>query len=146
MKKTIIIFSIIFCSILLIVCVSLTQNNKNILEIKNENAEYEQYEDKEIFGTEVASVINKAVNENIKNEVAQDEKGFYIANETNSIKVEIKLINEDKLQTYQMETIRKVGTSGFVKNFNLILFKCTSIEYHKQTGRVSKIVFEQIEE
>ena len=146
MKKTIIIFSIIFCSILLIVCVSLTQNNKNIIDIKNKNAEYEKYKDKEVFGTEVASVINKAVNENIKNEVAKDEKGFYIANETNSIKVEIKLLNEEKLQTYQMETIGKVGTSGFVKNFNLILFKCTSIEYHKQTGRVAKVVFEQIEE
>lgn len=146
MKKTIIIFSIIFCSILLIVCVSLTQNNKNLIEIKNENAEYEKYRNKEIFGTEVASVINKAVNENIKNEVMQDEKGFYIANDTNSINIEIKLKNEEKLQTYKMETIQKVGTSGFVKNFNLILFKCTSIEYHNQTGRVSKIVFEQIEE
>lgn len=146
MKKTIIIFSIIFCSILLIVCVSLTQNNKNLIEIKNENAEYEKYRNKEIFGTEVASVINKAVNENIKNEVAKDEKGFYIANETNSINVEIKLINEEKLQTYKMETIQKVGTSGFVKNFNLILFKCTSIEYHNQTGSVAKIIFEQIEE
>ena len=146
MKKTIIIFSIIFCSILLTVCVSLTQNNKNLIEIKNENAEYEKYRNKEIFGTEVASVINKAVNENIKNEVMQDEKGFYIANETNSINVEIKLINEEKLQTYKMETIQKVGTSGFVKNFNLILFKCTSIEYHNQTGRIAKIIFEQIEE
>ena len=146
MKKTIIIFSIIFCSILLIVCVSLTQNNKNLIEIKNENAEYEKYRNKEIFGTEVASVINKAVNENIKNEVMQDEKGFYIANDTNSINIEIKLKNEEKLQTYKMETIQKVGTSGFVKNFNLILFKCTSIEYHNQTGRVAKIIFEQIEE
>ena len=129
MKKTIIIFSIIFCSILLIVCVSLTQNNKNLIEIKNENAEYEKYRNKEIFGTEVASVINKAVNENIKNEVMQDEKGFYIANETNSINVEIKLINEEKLQTYKMETIQKVGTSGFVKNFNLILFKSHFKQY-----------------
>ena len=146
MKKTIIIFSIIFCSILLIVCVSLTQNNKNIVNIQNENAEYEKYKDKEVFGTEVASVINKAVNENIKNEVMQDEKCFYIANDTNSINIEIKLKNEEKLQTYKMETIQKVGTSGFVKNFNLILFKCTSIEYHNQTGRVAKIIFEQIEE
>lgn len=146
MKKTIIVFSVIFCCILLIVCVSLTQNNKNLIDIQNENTEYEKYKDKEVFGTEVASVINKAINENTKNEVAQDEKGFYIPNETNSIKVEIKLINEDKLQTYQMETIGKVGTNGFVKNFNLILFKCTGIEYHEQTKRVAKIIFEQIEQ
>lgn len=146
MKKTIIIFSIIFCTILLVVYVSLTQNSRNIIDIQNENAEYEKYKDKELFGTEVASIINKVINENIKNGVIQDEKGLYISNNTNSINVEIKLKNEEELQTYKMETIAKVGTSGFVKNFNLILFKCTSIDYHKQTGRIAKIVFEQIEE
>lgn len=146
MKKTIIVFSIIFCCILLIVCVSLIQNNKNLINIQNENAEYEEYKEKQVFGTQVASVINKAINENLKNEVEQDENGFFIPNKTNSIQVEIKLFNEDDLKTYQMETIQKVGTNGFVKNFNLILFKCTNLEYHEQTKRVSKIVFEQIEE
>ena len=34
---------------------------------------------------------------------------------------------------------------NFVKNFNVILFKCTNIEYHKETGKVSKLIFEQIE-
>jgi len=146
MKKTIIVFCIIFISILLVVCVSLVQNKENLVNIKEENAEYEQYKDKQVFGTQVASVINKAINENFKNEVVQDEKGFFIPNETNSIEVEIKLLSEGKLDTHRMETIQKVGTSGFVKNFNLILFKCTNIEYHEQTKRVSKIVFEQIEE
>lgn len=146
MKKTIIVFCIIFISILLVVCVSLVQNKENLVNIKEENAEYEQYKDKQVFGTQVASVINKAINENLKNEVVQDEKGFFIPNETNSIEVEIKLLSEGKLDTHRMETIQKVGTSGFVKNFNLILFKCTNIEYHEQTKRVSKLVFEQIEE
>lgn len=146
MKKTIILFSIIFCSILLIVCVSFTQNKGNLTVIKKENAIYEEYKDKEVFGTEVASIINKATNSNLKNEVQKDEKGFFIENDTNSIKVEVKLFNEEKLKTYQMETIQKVGTKGFVQNFNLILFKCTSIEYHEQTKKVSKLVFEQIEQ
>ncbi|MBO5478578.1 MAG: hypothetical protein J6A04_02530 [Clostridia bacterium] len=146
MKKTVIVFTIIFVCILLVVSVSLVQNNENLLNIKKENEQYEQYKDKKVFGTEVASIMNKAMNENLKNEVEQDEKGFFIPNEINSIKVEIKLLNEDELKIYQMETIQKVGTTGFVKNFNLILFQCTNIEYHEQTKRVSKIVFEQIEE
>ena len=99
-----------------------------------------------MFGTEVASVIHKATDHNLKHEIKQDEKGFFIPNETNSIKVEIKLQDEKELKTYQMETIQKVGTEGFIKNFNLIQFKCTNIEYHNQTKRVAKLVFEQIEE
>ena len=146
MKKTVIVFGILFLTIILIVSVSLTQNKENLMAIQKENAEYEKYKEGQVFGTQVASLINKATNENLKNEVKQDEKGFFIENETNSVKIEIKLQNEKDLKTYQMETIQKVGTEGFVKNFNLILFKCTSIEYHEQTKRVAKVVFEQIEE
>ncbi len=146
MKKTILILSILLLSMLLIVCVSITKNQENLSNIQKENAEYERYKQKEVFGTEVASIIHKAINHNIKYEIPQDEKGFFIPNNTNSIKVEIKLQDEKELKTYQMETIQKVGTEGFVKNFNLITFKCTNIEYHEQTKRVAKLVFEQIEE
>ena len=143
MKKIIILFSIIFLCIILIICVSFAQNTENLKDIQKENATYEIYKDKQVFGTEVASVINKAIHQNIKNEIEQDEKGFFIPNEVNSIQVEIK---DEKPKTYSMETIKKVGTDGFVKNFNLILFQCTKIEYHEQTKRVSKLVFEQIQE
>lgn len=146
MKKTILILSILLLSILLIVCVSLAKNQENLTNIQKENAEYEIYKEKEVFGTEVVSIIHKAINHNIKYEIPQDEKGFFIPNETNSIKVELKLFDGEKLKTYQMENIQKVGTEGFVKNFNLILFKCTEIEYHEKTKRIAKLVFEQIEE
>lgn len=146
MKKTLIVFGILFLTVLLIVSVSIIQNKENLVAIQKENAEYEKYKEGQVFGTQVASLINKATNENLKNEVQQDEKGFFIENETNSVKIEIKLQNEKDLKTYQMETIQKVGTDGFIKNFNLILFKCTGIEYHEQTKRVSKVVFEQIDE
>ena len=146
MKKTIILFIIIFFCILVTVYISLTQNKENLASIQKENAIYEEYKGKTVFGTEVASIINKAINSNIKNNIEQDENGFFIANNTNSIQVEIKLLNDKILKTYQMETIQKVGTEGFIKNFNLILFQCTNIEYHEQTKRISKIVFEQIEE
>ncbi len=146
MKKTILILSILLLSILLIICVALTKNQANLANIQKANLEYETYKEKEVFGTEVASVIHKATDHNLKHEIKQDEKGFFIPNETNSIKVEIKLQDEKELKTYQMETIQKVGTEGFIKNFNLIQFKCTNIEYHNQTKRVAKLVFEQIEE
>ena len=39
----------------------------------------------------------------------------------------------------------KNDITSFVKNFNVILFKCTNIEYHQKTGKISKLTFEQIE-
>ena len=48
------------------------------------------------------------------------------------------MLNEGKKTTYQMETIEKTGITGFVKNFNLIKFKCSKIEYNDKTKKISK--------
>lgn len=129
-----------------ILSVSLIENNKNLSTIKRYNKQYEEYYQKKVYGTEVITLINKATNENVKNDVKKDEKGYFINNDLNSIKIEIKLLNDKKITTYQMETLTNVGLEGFIKNFNLIKFKCTNIKYHNDTKKVSKITFEQIEE
>ena len=113
--------------------------------MKQNNKEYEIYLNKELLGTDVTTVINRAMNDNTKNSVLKDEKGFFIQNDTNSIKVEVIMFNEEKPTTYQMETIQKVGMNRFIDNFNLISFKCLNIEYHKKSKLISKIIFEQIE-
>lgn len=146
MKKTIFIFIIIFLIILTIVCVSLMENSKNLSKIQKENKEYEEYLQKEIYGTDVITLINKVTDNNIKNGIQKDRKGFFIENNTNSIKIEINLLNDKELKTYQMEQLQNVGLEGFVKSFNLIKFKCTKLEYHNDTKKVSKIIFQQIEE
>lgn len=146
MKKIIITFSIIAITLLIIVCVSLMQNNKNLQNIKQYNKQYEEYYGKVVYGTDVISLINKATNENIKNNIEKDEKGNFIENDINSIKIEIKLLSEGKLTTYNMERLTKVGLEGFIKSFNLIQFKCTNINYHENTKRVKSLVFEQIQE
>ena len=115
-------------------------------EIQKINKEYELYKDKELLGTDVTTAINKALDSNERNEIPKDEKGFYIENDTNSIKVEIVMYNEDDVKTYQMETIQKVGITGFINNFNLIDFTCSKIEYHEKTKMISKIIFEQVKE
>lgn len=114
--------------------------------IQKINKEYEFYKGKELLGTDVTTAINKALDSNERNEIPKDEKGFYIENDTNSIKVEIVMYNEDEPKAYQMETIQKVGITGFINNFNLIDFICSKIEYHEKTKMVSKIVFEQVKE
>lgn len=114
--------------------------------IQKINKEYEFYKGKELLGTDVTTAINKALDSNERNEIPKDEKGFYIENDTNSIKVEIVMYNEDEPKAYQMETIQKVGITGFINNFNLIDFICSKIEYHEKTKMVRKIVFEQVKE
>lgn len=146
MKKIVIIFGIIAITLLLIVNVSLVQNNQNLKNIKNYNKQYEEYYNKTLYGTDVITLINKATNENIKNNIEKDEKGFFIENDLNSIKIEVKLLYNEKLITYKMETLTKVGLEGFVKNFNLIRFNCTNITYHEATKKVKSLTFEQIEE
>lgn len=146
MKKIIIIFSVIIITLLIIAYVSITENNKNLSNIKQYNKQYEEYYGKTVYGTDVITLINKATNENVKNNVEKDEKGYFIENDTNSIKIEIKLLSEGKLTTYSMERLAKVGLEGFIKSFNLIQFKCTDIKYHENTKRVKSLVFEQMEE
>ena len=143
MKNTVLLISIpiavIICSVIGLL---ITKNTTNRL-IKEENSEYEYYLGKTVYGTEVTTVINKAINQNENNRIQKDEKKYYIENNENSIKVEIKMITTGK--TYPMEEIYNNDITKFVQNFNLIKFKCTSIEYHEITGKVRKIVFEQLE-
>lgn len=146
MKKILICLIIVLVVITIVVATGISENNKQLIKIKENNQRYEIYLDKEVFGTDVTSIINRAIDDNQKRQVSKDEKGFYIENETDSIKVELVMLNGDNKETYQMETLNKVGLNGFIKNFNLINFKCSKIEYHDKTRLISKIIFEQIEE
>lgn len=111
--------------------------------LDNYNKEYETYLNKTIYGTELATLINKAVNTNENNAIEKDENNHFIENEENSIKIEIKMSLTEK--TYPMEEIYNKNTAEFVKYFNVIEFKCTSLEYHEKTGKISKMFFEQVE-
>ena len=111
-------------------------------EAKRENMQYENLYEKEIYGTELASLINKVVDDNIKNEVEKEDNGLYKDNGKNSIRVDIQFTDDDRIHT--LEEIYNGGTEVFVQYYNQIKFKCTKIEYHEQTGRVRYLYFEQI--
>lgn len=144
MKKIIITITLIFIITMSTLIGILVSNNYKLADIKRWNKEYEQYLDKEIFGTELATAINKVINENERNKVSKDEKGYYIDNGTNSIKIDLNMVTIKK--TIKMEQVHDNGIAEFVKNFNFIKFKGSNIEYHKKTGKVSKIIFEETEE
>ena len=142
MKKTVLIIAIPIVIILFSICGLFITQKTTIRNIKKYNSQYEYYINKSIYGTELVTLINKVINENEINKVEKDEKGFFIENNEKSIKINIKMNKNGK--TYQMETFYNNDITKFVENFNLVKFRCNKIEYHKKSGRVSKLYFEEI--
>lgn len=144
MKKLLFILLTLFVMIIFSIYVLFMNKEAQSNTLKNYNSEYEAYLNNEIYGTELATLINKVTNINETNKIPKDKKNHYIENEENSIKIEIVMLLTEK--TYPMEEIYNTDTAEFVKYFNLEKFKCTKIEYHNKTGKIKKMLFEQIEE
>lgn len=114
-----------------------TQNN-----IANNNKTYNSFYEKEVLGTDLATLINKAMDSNKKNSVEKSENGTYVDNSTNSVNIDIKFKDLDS--PISMERIDELDSIRFVQNFGGFSFKCTKIEYHKKTGNVKYMYFEQL--
>ena len=142
MKKHIILILCIF--IIIVVCVFYNYYNyKNELQgITKYNKEYEQYFDKTITGTEMASIINKAIDNNEKNKVQKNERGNYIDNNENSVQIQVKFKESDEI--YSIEQIYKLGIDQFIYNYNQMNFKCLKKEYHQSTNYIKYIYFEEV--
>lgn len=116
----------------------------NYNEAQKQNKQFESYLGQEIYGSELTTIINKAVDNNENNEVEKDNKGNYINNDNNSIQIDIDILDNEK--TYKMETLYQGGMDKFVRFYGEIKFKCMKLEYHKQTNKVKYMLFEQITE
>ena len=144
MKKLLIILILLFLIVIFSIYALKINIRNNTRIIKNYNREYEAYLNKTIYGAELATLINKVVNQNEINKIPKDENKYYINNEENSIKIEIKMSITEK--TYPMEEIYNNDTSEFVRYFDTEQFKCVEINYHNRTGKVSNMVFEETKE
>ena len=140
MKKLAIIFLI---GVILIVGISYMYLNykANYNEARKTNYQFESYYEKEFYGADVVTLINKAYDNNLTSGVERDKNGIFIENDTNSIKIDVKIIDNDTL--YNMETLYIGGMDKFVQNYNGIKFKCTKIEYH-QNRKIKYMLIKQI--
>lgn len=143
MKKSIFIVLAILFIIAIVICIYIY----NVKKIENvaikHNKQYEEYCNKKILGTELISLINKAIDYNEKNSVEKQENTiYYINNNTNSIQITVKFLDNDKI--IKMENIAEKQTENFIKFFATATFKCNDIKYHKQTKNVQSMYFEQI--
>ena len=141
MKKIAIFFIIIIAIVSTITYLYLNQV-ASYKTAQKENAKFEIYKDQEILGSDLASIINKAVDTNERNEVTKDKKGKYIDNQTNSINIDIKFIDDDVI--YNIEKIYNSGIEKFVYYYRDITFICQEVEYHNATGKIKYMKFEQI--
>lgn len=143
MKRTILILLAIVIIVIAIVGAKYYSYQQERSKILKENAEYEQYKEKEVYGIDIATLINKTVDKNTKNKIEKDDKGLFIPNEENSIEIEVYM--QDNETTYKMEMFYNAGTEQFVQYYGNIKFECSKIEYHKKTGKIKYILFEQSE-
>lgn len=140
MKKIALFLLIIVVIVVIVAYMVIAYQNKQS-ELKKENQYYESLLNKEINGLDIATVINKTFDKNDKEEVKKDNKGHYIE-DNNSIKIDIKIIDNSKV--YSMEDLYSGGIDKFTIYYGKIKFKCTSIDYHKENGKVKYLLFEQI--
>ena len=141
MKRIIILLSIVIIVVVL-VAINYINYKTDYKNIEKYNLEFEENYQKEIYGIDLTTVINKVINNNEKNNVEIDQDKKYLDNGTNSINIDIKMLDIDKI--YSMETFYNGGIEQFVQYYGNIKFKCTQIKYHKETGKVSYLYFEQI--
>lgn len=142
MKKIIIILVALLICIMVAIIFFLNNIEAKQKMAKQFNLEYEQYLNKEIYGTDVGTILNKAIDHNETYQIKKDEQGIYIPDDENSIKIEIKFSLNETI--YPMETIYKVGTTEFIRNFNTATFKGEVIAYHEKTGKIAEIRFTEI--
>lgn len=96
MKKFLIFLIIVLASICTISYTYLIYQAK-YNTVKYQNSTFQKYYQKEIFGADLATVINRAIDSNIKNDVEKDSKSLFVGNDTNSIKINIKMTDNDTI-------------------------------------------------
>lgn len=141
--KKIIVFLIIISIIVAGIAYIYLNYKINYNETKKENMQFENYYNEEIYGADLATLINKAIDLNQKNEITKDANGKYISNDTNSINIDIKML-DDNSNIYNMEKFYGGGINTFTAYYNQIKFKCTKLEYHIKTNKIKYMLFEQI--
>lgn len=144
MKKTLIIVSIIFIIIMVLLSIFLINIKNKNRQLQQINMQFEHYINNEIYGTELATLINKSIDNNKKYNVPKDENGIYISDNNYSIKITIKMLATQEI--YEMEKIFDHKVEQFIELFNNSKFKANNVLYHENTGRISQIDFEQTQE
>ncbi len=146
MKNKILIILVVFMVILAIVTYGIYNYRKQIVESQKINNTYKNYENIQILGSELISIINRTIDIDENEGIEKNQDGLYIDNGKNSIKIYIEfLYGEDETRTIEMEKIANNGIEQFVNVYSTASFKCTNISYHEKTNNVKSLTFTEIQ-
>ena len=141
MKNKILLILIIFMCVLLVVAYYVYSYRNSIAESQKMNREYEQYQNSQMLGSELISLINKTVDVNTDLGIEKDQDGLFIDNEENSIKIYVNFVYEDDYKTLEMEKIYNNGAENFMKVYSTASVKCTEFTIHEKTNNVKSLTF-----
>ena len=105
MKKIIVLISIV-----IIIVVIVAFNHMSYTRQKNAiakyNLEFEENYQKEIYGIDLTTIINKVINNNEKNNVEIGQYKKYEDNGTNSINIDIKMLDIDSISEEEIASVK----------------------------------------
>lgn len=122
MKKIILIILGLLAIAIAIILVKISDNNIKKNNVSSFNIEFEEYKDKTIYGADILSIINKAIDNNEEYKIEKDENGYYKEDENYSVKIDLTLLTKDKegniIETlYSMERLVEVRIRWIYKKF-----------------------------
>lgn len=101
-------------------------------QLKEFNEQYSKYNGKYLYGTEVITIINRAIGDGVKVTI-------------NNMTQENGTTADTPIEDYITQTLQLADTSylAYVNTYKDNRYKCTNVEY--TNGKVSKIIFEEID-
>lgn len=141
MKRIIALISTVVLVALLVFSYNVIQYENRKADVFKFNKIFLDYNRSNLYGTDLTTVMNRAIDNNEKNKIKKDESGLYIPDELFSTKIYIILEKEGSV--YPMESFYKVGIQEFTEYFGELNFECTKVNYH-ENGRISEMTFKAI--
>lgn len=145
MKKILILIIVISITLVSIVFVKYADYSRKKTKIKSINNEYLAYQNSDIKINTIVSLMNKAIEQNKKNNIEQDENDEFKENDTDSIKIYLKTESNNETVKIPMERLilnEKAGVEKVEYAFSDLIFKAVDIEYHSKTGQIKSVTFE----
>ncbi len=99
------------------------ETKKEAQSLQEWNAQWEAYNKRIMYGSDVLTVVNKAAQENYVNEGQE------------KYQITIKILKENGTSVSDEEE------SVYLSQNKLAIFECTGVEYNAETGRVNKMTF-----
>ncbi|MBP3596710.1 MAG: hypothetical protein J6J60_04850 [Clostridia bacterium] len=139
MKRIILLITTIIIVAILIFSYNYIQYENKQADVMKFNKIFLDFNRNNLYGTDITTVMNKAVDNNEQYKIKKDESGLYIPDELFSIKIYIILEKEGS--NFPMENFYKVGIKEFTKYFGELNFECIKVNYH-ESGRISEMFFQ----